>query len=199
MKAGIFEDFEYLEKMDRQEIATFQKIIKAFLFNMEVRFPCPSFSIAKRVARRHVDPTTEQLDLHFLENVSLNCQINEFVGIHLFPDDLIKKNTINPLFLSGKYPEIPLMASEIVSNRELFMHHNMETADQMTKNTGSDSTITLQDVFKMVKKETYPFLWGVTLRMIAIMPTSASCEQSFSCLKHRLHENIKKRLRSICC
>ena len=56
----------------------------------------------------------------------------------------------------------------------------------------STRTIYLVDVFRFVEKERYPFLWNEAMKTLSFMPTSASCEQSISCLKHRLHVNMKK-------
>ena len=48
------------------------------------------------------------------------------------------------------------------------------------------------DVFHVIEKGRYPVLWSLVVKAMSFMPTSASCEQSFSRLKHRLHENMKK-------
>ena len=46
------------------------------------------------------------------------------------------------------------------------------------------------DVFKVVNPNNFPFLWEVVLKMMSVMPTSASCEQSFSRLRNKMHENM---------
>ena len=84
------------------------------------------------------------------------------------------------------------MAREIVEKRELFEQHNQESVNTGTDRANSQSLVTLQDVFKKVKKDNYPFLWTVHIKIQSFIPTSASCEQCFSCPKHRLHENMKK-------
>ena len=108
------------------------------------------------------------------------------------PDDLLKKQQINPWFLNGKYPEIPLMAREILLRREEIEGNSSQPINQTTDTKSGISVITLQQVFKTIEKDSFPFLWNVMIKTISFMPTSASCEQSFSCLKHRLHENMKK-------
>ena len=56
----------------------------------------------------------------------------------------------------------------------------------------ADDVITLQDVFRFVGKEEFPFLTTVVTKMLTALPTTVSCEQSFSRLKHRLHTNMKQ-------
>ena len=84
------------------------------------------------------------------------------------------------------------MAREIVENRELFEQQNPESDNSGTDRAVSQSLVTLHDVFKKVKREKYPFLWNVLIWIHSFMPTSTSCEQCFSGLKRRLHENMKK-------
>ena len=65
----------------------------------------------------------------------------------------------------------------------------------MKRRDGHDdnkTVITLMDVFKVVDRNKYPVLWDVVLRVLSYTPTSVSCEQSFSILKRRMHENMKK-------
>ena len=57
----------------------------------------------------------------------------------------------------------------------------------------ADDVITLQDVFRFVGKEEFPFLTTVVTKMLTALPTTVSCEQCFSRLKHRLHTNMKKQ------
>ena len=145
-----------------------------------MRFPRPSMSIDKRMARRHLDPTTGQLDPIFLRNVMMSCPVFEMVEIFLFPDELLKKQQIKPLFLSGRYPEIPLIAREMLSKKEAIQGEIQRTTIPTLEETNLAPTITLRDVFKTIRKESYPFLWNVVVKMLSFMPTSASCEQSLA-------------------
>ena len=101
-------------------------IMSKTLLNLDIRFPCPSFSIDMSLARRNVIDTMQQLDESFLKNVQRQCPFFELVGLFLFPDDLINKRQINPIFVNGKYPEVPLISREIVekeggSNKTVFI------------------------------------------------------------------------------
>ena len=155
---------------------------------MDIRFPCPSFSIKKILAARNTNQTTLRLHQPFLQTICLDCPLLEVVGIFLFPDDLIKKREINPRFVSGKYPEIPLLATEILQSVEEIKNIILRRRED----DSNMSIITLLDVFQILPRNRYPFLWHVTMRILSFMPTSASCEQCFSCLRRRLHENMAK-------
>ena len=49
------------------------------------------------------------------------------------------------------------------------------------------------DVFKVVPKERFPFLWRVVVRVLTTMPTTVSCEQSFSYFKRTIHTNMGEK------
>ena len=83
------------------------------------------------------------------------------VGIYLFPDDLIKRRTINPLFLSGAFPEIPRIAQQIVQNEEVIKRVKQHSIRDDTNDCLAVDVITLCDVFKIVKKDEFPNLWNV--------------------------------------
>ena len=105
--------------MNERHISTFKTVVSNILLNFEIRFPCPSFSIDSRLARRHIDQTTQRLSIAFFKTVQHQCPIFELIGLFLFPDDLIKKRRVNPLFISGKYPEVPLITREILDKEEM--------------------------------------------------------------------------------
>ena len=113
------------------------------------------------------------------------------VGLFLFPNDLIRKREINPIFLSGKYPEIPSLACEIVEKENEIIsakntYQNGPAAFEMK------DVITMIDVFVIIQRDKYPVLWKTTLKTVSLLPTSVECEQSFSGLKHKMHQNMAK-------
>ena len=187
LSSGDFAKFSYLRQFNGDQLCSFQQIIRKFLQNMDIRFPCPSFSIKKKLAARNTNQTTLRLHQPFFQKIWLECPLFEVVGIFLFPNDLIKKHQINPRFVSGKYPEIPLLANEILQKAE-----EIKNVILRREGDSNPSIITLLDVFQSVPKNRYPFLWHVTIRVLSFMPTSASCEKCFSCLRRRLHENMAK-------
>ena len=78
---------------------------------------------------------------------------------------------------------------EIVAKKEEIVRRVQTSNDGRQRQT---QTITLLDIFKVIDRRSYPYLWKVVVRTVTIMPTTVSCEQCFSCLKHRLHENMLK-------
>ena len=191
ISSGYYGNFTYLVGMSEFQIATFKKVLSALILNMVIRFACPSFSIDIRVAHRNTDQTTQRLRDQFLKRVQRQCPLFELVGLFLFPDDLIKKRQINTLFITGKYPEVPIIAREILVKEEMFKRKTVHSTER-TDVTDETDILTLGDVFQIVERDKYPHLWSLTRRVMSVIPTSTSCEQSFSCLKHRLHENVKK-------
>ena len=69
---------------------------------------------------------------------------------------------------------------------------NNERVRELTKKVGITvlTPISLCDVFKVIKRDEFPLLWKEMVVMNTIMPTTVSCEQSFSVLKHSAHINM---------
>ena len=191
ISSGDYSNWRYLEKLNERQMTSFTVVLSELMLNMDIRFICPSLSIGTRLANRNIDETTGQLNPSFVRGVQRQCPLFELVGLFIFPDDLIKRREINPFFMSGKYPEVPLVAREIVEKEEAI--RRVAVYLTVRRGEGPQTVIyTLHDVFQILEKDKYPGLWNLTRRVMSITPTSASCEQSFSCLKHRLHENMKK-------
>ena len=92
--------------------------------------------------------------------------------------------------VSEKLPRSANDCEEIVEKeREI-----VESASDVNKDSEDEvkeNVITLVDVFKVVDKTQFPFLWDVVLRVLSYTPTSVSCEESFAILKRRMHQNMK--------
>ena len=119
------------------------------------------------------------------------CPLFLNIGIFLLPDDLIRSRRINSFFLSGCFPEIQLVANEIIRNEVLILELFQAPSQQNEGVEEQNRPITLLDVFKVVDPNNFPFLWDVVLKMMTVIPTSVSCEQSFSRLRNKMHENMK--------
>ena len=111
LSAGRFDSVPFLSAFNQIQKDSFLAIINALLFNMEMRFPCPSLSLDKRVANRHKNPEKGQLERRIISNTQQKCPINVVVGLFLFPDDWIKNRQINPFSSavnSLKSPTLPV-------------------------------------------------------------------------------------------
>ena len=191
MRNGNFSEFDYVGRLCAHERKSFLNIIERLLLNMDIRFPCPSSSIDWRRARQNVNFSTSTLDQIFLRSVKTCCPLFLTVGIYLFPDDFISNRQINQFFLSGNVPEINRMAMDIVNHQEAILRR-VSINDIRQENGKPPTTITFLDVFQVVERDNYPFLWDITLKAVTMFPTTVSCEQQFSRLRHRLHENMEK-------
>ena len=183
--------FDYLRFMDETQIVTFENVLKQLILNMHIRFPCPSTGIDTRHARRHTDIHSATLNDAVLKSYMRKCPLFLNVGIFLFPDDLIRRRTINTFFLSGRFPEIPRIASEIIQKEALIWETFHTTTHQNDGSGEQNIPVTLLDVFKVIEPNNFPFLWDVVLKTVTLMPTSVSCEQSFSRLRNKMRENMK--------
>ena len=191
IRSHTFSSFDYLTDLTEGQLLSFQTILNAFLLKMDVRFPCPSFSMDTRKTKHYIDQTLWRIDPTFTREVQKKCPLFELVGLFLFPNDLIRKREINPIFLSGKYPEIPSLACEIVEKEnEIISAKNTSQNGQVAFET--KHVITIIDVFVIIQREKYPLLWKTTLKTLSLLPTSVECEQSFSGLKHKMHQNMAK-------
>ena len=83
------------------------------------------------------------------------------------------------------------IGADIITNREQIINQSKQRTNAVSVKLGFEiePTTTLQDVFPFVSREKYQGLWREALKLRTIMPTTVSCEQSFSVLKHTLHVN----------
>ena len=189
MKRNCFARFEYLTTMNDSQKASFLHVMEMLILNMDIRFPCPAFSLETSLAKRHTDQTSNTLQPAFYKRMQMKCPFAMEVDLFFFPDQFIKCRQINPWFLR-QFSEMELLMKEIVENERMVVKKT--TASKQDGQDVKDSIIDLSDVFKCVDKGKYPELWDIFLRTMTYIPTSVSCEQSFSILKRRLHENMKK-------
>ena len=188
MERGSFEEFAFIGCLNDVQRATFCDILKHLLFNIDVRFPNISTSIDTRIVQENTDRETLELDETISRRMRRKCPFLPPMGVFLIPDDLIKHGRINEYFVGGRFPEIERFAREIVERKEEIVR-NVESSNDAHQ---ASKPITLLDVFQILNRTSYPFLWDVVLRAVAVLPTTASCEQNFSRLKHKLHENMLK-------
>ena len=189
--ARSFASFEYLGDLSSDELLSFEVIIESFLLNLDIRFPCPSFSMDMKVAKSFIDQESHTIDITFVKDIQSRCPLLEMVGVFLFPDDFLRRRQINPLFINGQYPEIPLIAREILENENELSALKKPSQDE-GKTNKTCQEITLFEVFKVIHKEKYPALWKLVLRALSFLPTTVGCEQSFSFLKRKMHQNMTK-------
>ena len=189
MKRNCFEKFEYIMPLNDSQKETFLNVMEMTILNLDKRFPCPSMSIDTHMAKRNVNETTRTLDALFYKSVQMKCPFVMEIDLFNFPDQFIRERKINEWFLR-QFSEMDVLLKQIVENEKTIIEKaelsKLERQDVNTK------CINLVDVFKVVDRTKFPVLWDIVLRVLSYTPTSVSCEQSFSILKRRMHENVKK-------
>ena len=83
------------------------------------------------------------------------------------------------------------IGADIVSKGEQIVNKSKQRTNDVSVKLGFEieTTQTLNDAFNFIHRGKYQGLWRETLKLRTIMPTTVSCEQSFSVLKHTLHVN----------
>ena len=188
---GCFVPFDFLQGVQPCRIHTFTYVLKRLLLNIQIRFPCPSNGIDVKSARGFIDYEDAMLDTAFLHHFKRKCPLFVSVDMFLFPDELIRHRRIKTYFVSGHFPEIQMIASEILQKERLILESFRASQDN-EEDVVPNTPITLLDVFKVIDANNYPFLWNVVLKTLSVMPTSVSWEQSFSRLRNKMHENMSK-------
>ena len=189
MKNDCFQRFEYIMGLENSQKATFLHVMEMMVLNLDIRFPCPGFSIETGLAKRNTDTTTHTLQPEFYKRMMMKCPFSMEVDLFNFPESFIKTRQINPWFLE-QFHEVGDILNEIVKQET-----TIQEKTSSTKPDGQNDIkgfITLYEVFKVVDRTKFPILWDVVLRVLSYIPTSVSCEQSFSTLKRRMQENMKK-------
>ena len=111
------------------------------------------------------------------------------VDLFNFPESFIKTRQINP-WIQEQFHEVGDVLNEIVKQETTIQEKASSTKPD--GENANKSFITLYEVFKVVDRRKFPVLWDVVLRVLSYIPTSVSCEQSFSVFKRRMHENMKR-------
>ena len=88
-----------------------------------------------------------------------------------------------------------LLAHEIKDKKNSILEWFRQRISKATELTGFDvvSKVSLHDVFMVIERGEYPLLWREVMKLHTIIPTTVSCEQSFSVMKHSFHVNMKTR------
>ena len=165
MQARNFEHFLFLQDVESAQIPSFETVLQRCLLNMETRFPCPSKSFNMRHANEHLNTSQNSIDVGLLKTIQQSCTLFELVGLFIFPDDLIKRRQINPIFLEERFSEVRTISREIVEKEELIKttkhkRHRLQNVEHL------EETITLLDVLETIERDNFPVLWGITLKLL---------------------------------
>ena len=118
MKRNCFPDFEFLSALTEPQKETFQLVMKKTILNLDIRFPCPGFSINTTQAKQNTNNLTNNLEPAFFKEMKMKCPFVMEVDLFTFPDGFIKRREINPYFLGGGFPEVEVILNEILGNEK---------------------------------------------------------------------------------
>ena len=166
--------------------------IQAAISNLNFRFPCPSTSLNKRRFGNTNDNGNQRVERRIVQRAYTSCPLRVLFDVYVFPCEFLRNSTVKQHLLSEYDGEVVRLCVQTSQMKDALLSsfkdkYNME--ERGTDTTGT--TINLGDVFQHVPQSHYPELWKCVLAVRAINPTTVSCEQSFSCLKHSHHVNMK--------
>ena len=181
---------ECLSELTWDEAAHFQRALIQLHHNLEMRFPIPSMSFDLK--RRHLfDTSTSQPNHPTFQHE--HCSVLPVVSFMNFPHHVVNKTSFRDRFPEKTCEEVRKMANEINIHKEEIIRVNRERKMAVSQKVGFDvvTAISVTDAFTVLDSQQYPLLWTEYLKANTIVPTTVSCEQSFSVTKHAIHTNMK--------
>ena len=195
LEAFANDDFSRLDvaSLSPTEKETFIATVRVAMMNMTVRFPCPSSSLNKRLLRTHVACRDGSVDVRAVSRAYASCPLRLLFDVYSFPDEFLRYSTIKEYLLREFNGEVRRLCIAMSGMRDavLSVSNASSTNTDSTSDNHTPRRITLNDVFQHINHSDFPLLWRSVLEVGAINPTTVSCEQSFSCLKHSCHVNMK--------
>ena len=185
--------FTFMSDVDRAHTEDYSTHIQSLLQSLSLRFLCPSTSHDMRGMQ-------SCLLIEFEED---SVQHNPF-EIHRSISELFNFVSLDSVSEGYNSHDVhdKAFAEELKMLHEE-MHLHQERIDEqvngrnrsITSSLGFEVEVrpTIVDVFQFVEKDSYPRLWKESMKLTTLMPTTVCCEQSFSVLKHVMHNNMKNR------
>ena len=174
------------------EKCSFTATVRAAMTNMTVRFPCPSSSLNKRLLRNRVACRDGLVDMPAVSRAYASCRLRALFDVYSFPDEFLRFSTVKEYLLLAFDGEVRRLCIVMSGMREAILFgSNAPSTRTDTPIVNRTHRITLKDVFQFINRSDFPLLWKSVLVVGAINPTTVSCEQIFSFLKHSSHINMK--------
>ena len=183
------QSFPYLSSLDTDIKREFVLFVQQLDQSIDLRFSCPSQSICKRNKKMETDDSTIQKTLKRLPP-QMRCSVSDLFAVFSF------ENPCDPSSSSffSTHHELMIEIEEAKREYEQLVtstHMDCEMRSPITDVVGFVVKMkrSLLDIFRFVQKEKYPLLWNESVKLKTIIPTTVSCEQSFSVIKNTLHKN----------
>ena len=155
-----------------------------------MRFPVPSTSLDLKRKRNPITLRHLQQDMETLQRP--DCSLLPLLEFITFPHQIIHFKTLPSVCQCEMRREVLKMAEEIMIHQTRICNINRERRVILSKEVGFDveMPMSLVDVFSAVDTHQYPLLWREFIKENTVIPTTVSCEQSFSVIKRTMHINM---------
>ena len=125
------------------------------------------------------------------------CGIDKLFDVYFLIDELVRRHLQEPRADQAVRDEWGQFMGAVAANygsveaksrekMEAFTTREKDVMNLLQMKTVPD----IIDAFGVVPRDDFLGLWGVVVRLLTIMPTTVSCEQSFSYFKRTLHTNM---------
>ena len=123
------------------------------------------------------------------------CSLLSTIQPLSLPQNMIQNHTIPPFTNQDIENGIRSIENEIRLRRTQIIEKCLERCRHLSQITGIDviSPTNLMDLFSVIERQRYPLLWREVIKANTTLPTTVSCEQSFSVMKHTIHINMNPR------
>ena len=182
--------FTFLSSLNQEQKQELVSVVQQLHESLNMRFPCPSTSCDKRRKSTTTTMPATKDDTQERDPFLRHCSISALFDVLSFHQSGETPTCSTHPHHRQLMLEIEMVGKEIEQHQEI---HGvlLEKNRHITSSVGYvvEVQVSLQDVFHFVSKERYPILWRENVKMKTLIPTTVSCEQSFSLIKHTLHNN----------
>ena len=184
-------ELESLRGLSDPEVQDFEICLRQLFCSLETRFRYPSTSLDVKHGQNSI------VSFRLLEGrVRPNgpaCSVLSTIMFISFPHFVIREQAFQTPFEEELRQEVQQIAGEIRRNKTRINSVNRQRSKMISEEVGMvvQMPISLDDVFSVLDSHRYPLLWRELIKANTIFPTTVSCEQSFSVIKHSAHINMK--------
>ena len=197
MEKGDFSRFPYLRNFERASLGQFVCIMKSLVLNLTVRF----YDISASLQKSKIDDYLDYEHALIRPGAPIQdrplCGIDKLFDVYFLIDELVRRHLQEPRADQAVRDEWGQFMGVVAANRgsvEAKSREKMEaftTREKDVMNILQMKTVPdIIDAFGVVPRDDFLGLWGVVVRLLTILPTTVSCEQSFSYFKRTLHTNM---------
>ena len=192
MGREVITSLESLCELSREETGQLQTTLRQLLHSLEMRFPVPSVSFDMKL-RQHSRGSGVSLLNPPTTLEHLNCSVLPLLSFMAFPHDVVHFDLSPSVLQRGLHDEVERMTQEILTRKNAIIKVNRERSRAVSKTVGFPvvTPIGVADVFTVLDSRDYPLIWREYIKSNTIVPTTVSCERSFSVTKYSIHLNMK--------